>query len=187
MKFHYSGKFDGKPESLANQRFVEGSVKFKEPSYKMFALLGNVVSIAILFITIYVSFRRGGPEVFNMTGFVLAFVSLVPHELLHAVCFKEDVYMYTELSKGILFVVGSEDMTKGRFVFMSMLPNLIFGFIPFAVFLINPSMTMLGTLGAFAISFGAGDYINVFNALTQVPKNGMIYLYRQSSYWHIPK
>ena len=95
--------------------------------------------------------------------------------------------MYTVLSKGMLFVVGSEDMTKRQFIIMSMLPNLIFGFIPFVLFLINPSFTLLGTLGAFAISFGAGDYINVFNALTQVPKHGLIYLYQHNSYWHIPK
>lgn len=187
MKFHYVGKFDGKPEHLANQRFVEGSVKFKEPSYKMFALLGNVVSIGILLTTITLSFWRGGPNVFHMGGFLLSFASLIPHEFLHALCFQDSVYMYTEFSKGMLFVVGSEDMTKGRFVCMSMLPNLVFGFIPFVIFLINPSLTLLGTLGAFAIAFGAGDYINVFNALTQVPKNGLIYLYQQNSYWYIPE
>ena len=187
MLFHYAGKYDGNPKHLANQRFVEGSVQFKEPSYKLFALIGNIVSVVILIFTIGLSFWRSGGNSFNMAGFVLAFLSLVPHEILHALCFKEDVYMYTVLSKGMLFVVGSESMSKSRFVFMSMFPNVIFGFIPFIIFLIDPSVTLLGTLGAFAIAFGAGDYINVFNALTQVPKKGLIYLYQQDSYWYIPE
>lgn len=186
MTFHYAGKFDGDPDHLANQKFIEGSVKFKEPSYKMFALIGNIVSFGILFLTIGLSFWRGGSNVFHAGGFILSFLSLIPHELLHALCFKEDVYMYSVLSKGMLFVVGSESMSKGHFIFMSLLPNIIFGFLPFCIFLIFPSLTLLGTLGAFAIAFGSGDYINVFNALTQVPKNGLIYLYQQNSYWYIP-
>lgn len=187
MKFHYAGKFDGNPENLANQKFIEGSTKFKEPDIKLFTILGNVVSIGILLIAIGMFSWRSNCAPLSFPGLLLAFVSLVPHELLHALCFREDVYMYTALNKGMMFVVGSESMTKGHFVFMSMLPNLVFGFIPFAVFLINPAMTLLGTLGAFAIAFGSGDYINAINALIQIPKHGLTYLYRQNSYWYMPE
>lgn len=187
MKFHFAGKYDGNPESLPNQKFIEGSTKFREPGIKLLALLGNALSIAILVVTIGLFSWRSDHASFSLPGFLLAFAVLIPHELLHAVCFREDVYMYTVLSKGMLFVVGSESMTKAHFIFMSMLPNIVFGFIPFAVFLINPTMTLLGTLGAFAIAFGAGDYINVYNALTQVPNNGLTYLYQQNSYWYIPE
>ena len=95
--------------------------------------------------------------------------------------------MYEYLSKGMLFVVGSERMSKARFVFMSMLPNLVFGFVPFLLFLINPSWTLLGTLGAFAIPMGAGDYYNVFNALTQMPKGAKTYMKGFHSYWYLPE
>lgn len=50
---------------------------------------------------------------------------IFPHELLHALCFKKDVYLYTNLKQGMLFVIGTETMSKGRFIFMSMLPNII--------------------------------------------------------------
>ena len=33
----------------------------------------------------------------------------------------------------MLFVVGTETMSKGRFIFMSMLPNLIFGIVPYVI------------------------------------------------------
>ena len=37
------------------------------------------------------------------------------------------------------------------------------------------------------IGMGAGDYINVFNAATQMPKNALTYLNGFNSYWYIPK
>ncbi len=74
-------------------------------------------------------------------------------------------------------------MTKARFVLMSLFPNLVFGFVPFVVFLCNPQWDLLGMFAALCISMGFGDYINVFNALTQMPKGAKTYLYKYSSYW----
>lgn len=87
----------------------------------------------------------------------------------------------------MLFVTGPEDMTKGRFIFMSLLPNLIFGFIPYIIAMFNPSFIILGFFGALSISAGIGDYINVFNTLTQVPKGALVYLHGFNSYWYLPK
>nr|WP_295677970.1 DUF3267 domain-containing protein [uncultured Lachnoclostridium sp.] len=110
-----------------------------------------------------------------------------PHELLHALCFKEDVYLYTNLKHGMLFVVGPETMSKGRFIFMSLLPNLVFGFIPYIIALIIPSQSTLGVFGALSIAMGAGDYINIFNTITQVPKGARTYLYQFNSFWYMPE
>ena len=109
-----------------------------------------------------------------------------PHELLHAVCFREDVYLYTNLKQGMLFVVGPETMSKGRFIFMSLLPNLIFGILPFLFALLWPSLSILGTFGVLSISMGAGDFYNVFNAVTQMPRGARTYLYQFNSFWYIP-
>ena len=87
----------------------------------------------------------------------------------------------------MLFVVGTEDMTKGRFVAMSLCPNVIFGFIPFMIFLIWPKLSPLGFFGVMAISAGAGDFANVFNCLTQVPRGGTVYLSGMHSYWYMPE
>ena len=34
---------------------------------------------------------------------------------------------------------------------------------------------------------GAADYLNVINALTQMPKGSLTYLYGMHSYWYIPE
>ena len=94
--------------------------------------------------------------------------------------------MYENLRKGMLFVVGPGTFSKAGYVFMCMLPNLVFGFIPFIIFLFDHSQTLLGTLGALSIASGAGDYYNVYNALTQMPKGSRTYLHGMNSYWYMP-
>ena len=79
-----------------------------------------------------------------------------------------------------------EDMSKKRFVFMSLLPNIIFGFVPFVIFLCFPQLTVLGAVGFVSIPMGIGDYTNVFNALTQMPEGAKTYLNGFNSYWYMP-
>ena len=45
----------------------------------------------------------------------------------------------------------------------------------------------MGTLGAMAISAGTGDYYNVWNALTQMPKGSRTYLHGTNSFWYMPQ
>ena len=46
---------------------------------------------------------------------------------------------------------------------------------------------MFALWGVIAIAMGAGDYYNVFNALTQMPKGARTYLYQMNSYWYMPE
>ena len=130
-------------------------------------------------------YLKGGFLAFNIWGCIVSTLCLFPHEFIHAICFREDVYLYTNLKNGMLFVTGTEDMSKFRFVFMSLLPNFVFGFVPFILFMINPSWGFAGTLGALSIPMGAGDYLNVFNAIRQVPKGAKIYMSGMHSYWYM--
>lgn len=188
MRLHYGGRYNGDPASLPTPEHREGAVKFREPgSIKTLSLVANGIALAMYFVTLSILFYRGGVDAYSLGAVILTFVCMIPHEFLHAICFKEDAYIYHKFSHGMLFVVGPETMSRARFIFMSMLPNLVFGFIPFALFLINPSLTFLGTLGAMSIPCGAGDYMNVFNALTQMPKGARTYLHQMNSYWYLPK
>lgn len=85
----------------------------------------------------------------------------------------------------MLFVVGTETISKGRFIFMSMLPNLIFGIVPYVIGMIFPKFIFLTMFGMICTSMGAGDYYNVFNAIRQVPKNGIVYMSGMRSYWYV--
>ena len=183
MKFYYAGKYNGDESSLPQREHPTGYVQFKEAeNVKKFTVIMNILSavitIGLLSVVLFIS------KDLSLTGIFLSLVSLVPHEFLHALCFKNDVYMYQNLKQGMLFVCGTEDMSKARFIMMSLCPNIVFGFIPFISFLIFPNLTVLGSLGALAIGMGAGDYYNVFNALMQVPKDAKIYLSGFHSYWY---
>lgn len=189
MKLVYKGKFDGNIDALPKKEHEKNAVKFREfDTMKGLALFANILAIVILIVCFAILMIRGdGLFSISFFGAIASMVTLFPHEFLHAVCFKETVYMYTNFKQGLMFVTGTENMTKTRFVFMSLLPNIIFGFVPFIIFLIFPSLSFFGTLGALAIGMGAGDYYNVFNCLTQVPKGGKIYMYGMNSYWFMPE
>ena len=187
MKLHYMKKFNGNLESLPKREHEAGSVKYKEPDdMKKLGMIANGIALVLYFVTIPVLLIRGGVFSVNIWACIVAMLCLFPHEFLHAICFKGDVYLYTNLKNGMLFVTGLEDMSKGRFIFMSVLPNLVFGIIPFILFLIHPAWSFLGTLGALAVPMGAGDYMNVFNTIRQVPKGAKVYMSGMNTYWYLP-
>ncbi len=198
MKLIFKKGFDGDMEKLP-AREVEGAVAFKEPeTIQKFAVIANTLAAIILIVAVVpvIILSRAIELVFSGSDFVLfnlmiaAVLSLVVmpvHEVLHASCFKGEVEFYTYLKKGLMFVVGTESMSKARFVFMSMLPNLVFGFIPYILFFFFPSQLWLGLFGAFCLGSGAGDYINVFNAITQMPKGAKCFMSKNRSYWYKEK
>ena len=98
---------------------------------------------------------------------------------------RKDVYMYNDLAHMLMFVVGTEDMSKGRFIFMCLCPNLILGIIPYILFLIFPQFVGLGLFGIICIGMGFGDYLNIYNAIKQMPKNSKTYLCGMHSYWYM--
>lgn len=191
MKLIYKKEYDGNPDSLPHDKIKEGSVKFNEvDDITQASLLLNTVCFILVFVLIgALVMRYGFKQIFDSPAFffgaVFSSLILIPHELLHAVCFKEEVYLYTALKKGMLFVTGLEPMSKKRFILMCMLPNLVFGFIPYFLSIIFPQLYFLGVFGAICIGMGAGDYYNVFNALTQMPKNSYAYMHKMNTYWYL--
>lgn len=190
MKLHYMGTYNKKPEELPANPHKPNCVKFKEPedSTKL-GIIANCTAVVILIILAIPVFILSGINALEAFGIssILFVLCLFPHEMIHAIGFKKDVYLYTNLKEGMLFVVGPEDMSKFRFIFMSLLPVLILGFVPYIIYFFHPELTLLGALGAMNISSGGGDYINVFNALTQMPKGARTYLHHFNSYWYIPE
>lgn len=191
--FKYMGKYINE-ESLPYREHPEAYVQFKEPDdMKALAKRVNIISLVITVFTVVVFVLRivfsvevGFREASYgfMIGCWLSLLTLLPHELLHGVAMNGDVKLYQNLKQGMLFVISTDDMSKKRFILMSLFPNIVFGFVPFIIFLLVPKLVFLGALGAFSIGAGAGDYLNVFNAATQVPKDAKIYLSGIHSYWY---
>lgn len=194
MKLHYKGKYNLNPESLPHGEHMPGAVKFKEAdSTKQLGWILNIWGIVIGVIAAVPAAIRCYPYIFTgsgsrqqLLGCLAAFLVIFPHEFLHAICFKGDVYLYTNLKQGMLFVVGTESMSKGRFIMMSLLPNVIFGVIPYAAGLLFPNLIFFAVLGLLVVIMGVGDYYNVFHAVTQMPKGARPYLHKFNSYWYMP-
>ena len=193
MKLHYRGKYNLDPATLPTCKHQPNAVKFKEvDSTKELAVIANGIAIdlmILLAIPVYLKYKGLLFDYFDemMVGAMLPLLTMFPHELIHALCFKEDVYLYTNFKQGLLFVVGCETMSKHRFIFMSLLPNIVFGFLPYMISFLGIQYLTLAVLGVIAIGMGAGDYYNVFNALIQMPKGARTYLYQMNSYWYIPE
>ncbi len=189
MKIIFKGRYDGNPESIPTYEHEKNANKIKEfDDMNKFGIIMNVVSFVFIILlgAIYV-LVAGGIDKFSTVGFIVPFLLLFPHEIVHAICFKEESYVYTNLKSGMLFVAGPERMSRSRAIFMALLPNLLFGFLPFVAFLINPNLHFLGTIGFISIPMGIGDYYNVFNILTQTPKGSKIYMHRLETYWFLPE
>ena len=193
MRLHYKGKYDLNPESLPHGQHMPGAVPFKEAKdSKQLSLIANAASVVIMVLLAVPAYFRcreflWASPLQMMFGAIASMLILFPHEILHALCFKEDVYLYTNWKQGLLFVVGPETMSKGRFIFMSLLPNVIFGFIPYLLGMLFPNLIAAVVLGILATGMGAGDYYNVFNAATQMPRGSRTYLYQFSSFWYMPQ
>ena len=193
MKLHYKGKYDLNPESLPHGEHIPGAVPFKEAKdSRQLAIIANAASVVIMLLLAVPAWFRCREYLFAspfqmMFGAIASMLILFPHEILHALCFKGDVYLYTNWKQGLLFVVGPETMSKGRFIFMSLFPNLVFGIIPYLLGMLLPNLVFAVVLGILATGMGAGDYYNVFNAATQMPRGSRTYLYQFNSYWYIPQ
>lgn len=187
MKLIYKGKFNGDINSLPHIEHKSNAVMFKEfDSIKKFSVYANILSVLISGCLFVVFCSISSIKAFDFYGCLLALISLFPHELLHAVCFRKEVYLYTNLKQLMLFVVGTETMSKWRAVIMNALPNLVFGFIPLIVYVINPKFTLLGSMSIFTIGMGVGDYYNIYNIITQMPSKSRMYMYELSNYWYVP-
>ena len=200
MRFHNAGMYNGDENSLPQREHPEGYVPFKEAEdMKKFSKQVTIISLVLLVVMLVLFYARlimwdikhGNTSMsFEFSDILLTLaiflLTLIPHEVLHAIWFKEDVYYYHNLKQGMLFVAGIEDMPKMKFILMSLCPNIIFGFIPFILYLIWPNLTVLGFVGVMAIASGAGDYLNVYHCATQVPSDGVTYMSGMHTYWYRP-
>ena len=193
MRLHYKKAYNGDENSLPKRDDIPNATMFKEASdLKAFAKKVNFLSLISIFILAIPFFILGNS--FFKTNFyqiaivfILMYPSIFIHEFLHALCFKEDVYLYTAFKDGVAFVVGNESMSKLQFIIMSLCPNFFLGFIPYLIFLFNNQLIGFGLYGIFMISAGFGDYINVFNAITQMPKGSKTFISGFHSYWYLEK
>lgn len=88
------------------------------------------------------------------------------------------------------FVTSTHPTTKIRFIMISLCPNLILGVLPLVVWLFLPPNLFISNVifsfGSINLLTGCGDLMNVFNALTQMPKGSYQQISGFNSYWFFP-
>jgi len=202
LKLIYRGEYRSE-DQLPKGNLPQNAIRFDEPEtaealvrraawfcVPAGAFIALVVAVSALF-SGFVKINPASPAFF--AGMALFLLALLPHELLHAVCFGKDaeVELYISIKNMMLFVVCAKPISKRRFIFMSLLPNVVLGALPLLVWAALPYdgvfSNLLFSFSVMAILGGVGDYLNVFNALRQMPKGSMQQLSGFHSYWFLPE
>lgn len=198
MKIIYKGKLKN-IDDLSKGKLPDDAVKFKEADTSLEMLIPGMsygLIIFIVLIVIITSILRingidgGDTFEFSFIAIVLVLLTLIPHEMLHAICYGNGtvVEIYNYLTHGGFITYTNTPISKRRFIFMSFLPNIVFGFIPFliwAIFFKEAAFSnILLSFSTISIVTGIGDYINIKNALIQMPKGTMQQLSGFNSYWY---
>ena len=116
MIFHYGGKYKSEKDLEDKGRVHDNATPFREPDLKVFAVIANGGSILILAVLVAALWIIAKPDLrsLGIQMGIAAFISillLLPHEFLHAICFKEDVYLYrrypgSKLQRNIRMSIG---------------------------------------------------------------------------------
>lgn len=194
MKIKYMGILKD-VSSIPENDLPSDAVKFKEPkNIGVLYLFSLGITFLLLFLVYLFSTHilcRENVKYFDIGGLLLFVLSIIPHELLHAMCYPKNsvVYMYCMPSKMCFFVYSKSSLSKNRFIFMSILPSLVFTFITFIVWCVYPisnsvSDSLIG-LVSYSIIGSSGDVLNIINALLQMPANSYTKLSGFSSYWFL--
>jgi len=201
VKLIYKGKYKSE-DQLPKGNLPTNAVMFREPETagklnlvaSLFALpalllIGLIVLGSVL---LHGSINLQRSSLADYAGVLLAFLTLLPHEFLHAVWFgrESEVELFIAPEKLMLFVICTQPVTKVRFILLSLFPNLVFGWFPLLLWAILPYGVILSNVlfyfSVISILFGVGDYLNVYNAIRQMPKGSMQQLSGFHSYWFVP-
>jgi len=200
VKLIYKGKYENE-EQLSKGTLPSNAVKFKEPETpdklnlvaSLFALPAILLAALIMLGSAFMHGRLNLQiDHYMFIGMLIAFLTIFPHEILHAICFGKgvEVELYIAPKKLMLFVFSTQPITKMRFIWMSLCPNVVFGWFPLVLWAVLPYgdiySNLLFAVSIISILFGVGDYLNVYNAVRQMPKGSMQQLSGFNSYWYMP-
>lgn len=175
------------------------AVPFREPkdmktlnlACSIFILPGLVlIAVAVILRTVLLGHNQ---FFFNLWGALLSLLTVFPHELLHGIAFPQNatVEVWYSLKSAMALCFSTYPVSKVRFIFLSLLPNLVFGVLPLVLWVALPSIPravadILFTFGVLSLFMGCGDYLNVYNAALQMPKGTLTQLSGFHSYWYYP-
>jgi len=130
-----------------NKLFPENAdiIEFKEfiSSELIESNKGVYFTISLIGITIYIKIllvTNNNFSFFSIYGFLLSFLVIIPHEFLHAIAFPKnaEVQVWYSFKNMTAFVYSTHQISKLRFIYICLLPSIIFGVIPLVVWIFIP-------------------------------------------------
>lgn len=197
LKLIWKGKFNG-VEDLPIGELPKNAVRFEEPESaeelaketRRFLIPVVIFLLIVIFLRIKINGFFVVSDVINIFGIILIPFSILPHEYLHAIFFPKDaeVEMWYSIKQRLALVTSTTAITKKRFIFLSLFPNIVFGFLPLIIWIFIPSYMsfisgILFTFGFISLIMGVGDFMNIYNTIKQVPKGAMTQISGFNSYW----
>lgn len=201
MNLIWKGRYTNEQQLLVGSLPIN-AVKFKEPSTPLMLNLVASIFVIPVIIIIGIAFLIKAMiqsnilpvRMFNIWGILLGFIMIIPHEILHAAAFPKnaEVQLWYSPKNMMAFVFSPHPTSKMRFIFLSLLPNIVLGLIPLIIWIFIPfelakASEILFSFASISLLFGVGDYLNVYNASIQMPKGSMTQLYGFNSYWYMPE
>lgn len=197
MKLCFKG-FAKNTDVIPENNLPKGAVPFKEPKSiegaTLISAVFSVIALALIFLlSLLLGLVRNFNAIdsfFNLYGLALFFITIIPHEILHAVCYPKEaeVNIYILPKKFCACIWSASPVSKRRFVIMSIFPYLILSVLPVLILFIIPhEERIVGALIGLASysSIGCGvDLFNAFAALTQMPPESKEVLSKINSYWY---
>lgn len=115
------------------------------------------------------------PLMFSIAGIAIGCVLSLPREILRGLCFPKGstTELYQMIKPPRMFVTCNIPMSKGRFVFVNMVPGIMLGIVPLMVWLFISPYTYLArtlfSIGFISIIAGGRDYMNILKTIVRVP------------------
>lgn len=205
MKFIYKGKIENWND-IPKFELPINAVKYREPD-TMEELIKAVLPwhiplILLIILGIFIRFLLYSqesilPNLIELLPTIAGLFLILPlfflHEFIHALCFPKGakVYCYTRLAQGVLMVTSDEKLNKYRFIYISIMPLLVLGVLPFLIWVFYPESTYLTrtlmTFSPILILVSCGDLMNIYHTIKQVPNNAKVAMSGMNTYWFIPE
>lgn len=147
----------------------------------VYLLIIPILALAYIAIQIRIPYVEGilfaKPALF--AGLGLSVIFLIVHELLHALCCPKSATIYVYFSLGGISLIPTCKLKKGRYIFMVLLPTILLGIVPLAIWLCFPGMSVTMSSVLFAFSIGSlcmciGDIYNAALAAVKMSKSSVL-------------
>lgn len=199
----YKGKFEDEKQLIDGEQLDENAVQYNEGKNindlfeQGFVLIMPIMIVVMLATIVRLNGLNGSFKLNPRTiliisiGIIVYFFLKLVHECIHAILYprksKKTIWKYG--SNGAFFTYCSAQVSKTRFIIISLAPMVVLGIIPFIIWLFVAdkidftASVVYVVLTWIMILFTMGDVANVFNTIKQVPKKGKVFTYGMHSYW----